>query len=59
MQHLWQSFERYLLQKFPEATTLATPFNDPIAQSVEEYQAFLTTLGYSSLAQGACGKRIA
>ena len=58
MQNLWQSFEHWLLKKFPTATTLATPFNDPIAQSIDEYQAFLKTLGYTSLAQGAFGKHI-
>jgi hypothetical protein len=58
MQKLWQSFERYLLQKFPKAETLATPFHDPIAASLDAYQAFLTTLGYSPLVQGAFGKRI-
>ena len=31
MQQLWQAFEGYLVQKFPQASTLATPFNDPIA----------------------------
>ena len=46
MQKLWQSFEHYLLTKFPQASTLATPFNDPIAESIDEYQAFLKTLGY-------------
>jgi hypothetical protein len=58
MQKLWQSFEHYLLTKFPQTSTLATPFNDPIAASIEEYQAFLTTLGYSPLVKGAFGKRI-
>ncbi len=58
MQKLWQSFEHYLLTKFPKASTLATPFNDPIAESIDEYQAFLKTLGYTSLAQGAFGKEI-
>jgi hypothetical protein len=58
MQNLWQAFEHYLLKKFPQASTLATPFNDPIAASIDEYQIFLKTLGYSSLAQGAFGKRI-
>jgi hypothetical protein len=58
MQQLWQSFERYLVQKFLEASTVATPFNDPIAESIEEYQTFLKTLGYSPLAEGAFGKRI-
>ena len=58
MQQLWQSFERYLVQKFPTAETLATPFNDPIAESIDEYHAFLKSLGYSPLVQGAFGKRI-
>jgi hypothetical protein len=58
MQQLWQSFESYLLQKFPKAETLVTPFNDPIAESIEEYQAFLKTLGYSPLAKAAYGKKV-
>jgi hypothetical protein len=58
MHNLWQAFERYLVQKFPTATTLATPFNDPIAESLDEYQSFLKTLGYSPLAKAAYGKRI-
>jgi hypothetical protein len=58
MQSLWQAFERYLMQKFPQASTLATPFNDPIAKSIEEYQAFLKTLAYSPLVQGAFGKKL-
>ena len=58
MQKLWQVFERYLVQKFPQASTLATPFNDPIAESIEEYQAFLKTLGYSPLAESAYGKKV-
>ncbi len=58
MQKLWQAFERYLVQKFPKAQTLATPFNDPIAESIEEYQAFLKTLGYSPIAEAAFGKKM-
>jgi hypothetical protein len=58
MQKLWQAFERYLVQKFPQASTLATPFNDPIAHTIEEYQAFLKTLGYSPLAEAAYGKKV-
>ncbi len=58
MQQLWQAFERYLVQKFPQASTLATPFNDSIAESIDEYQAFLKSLGYSSLAKSAYGKKI-
>ena len=58
MQNLWQSFEHWLIKKFPKATILATPFNDPIAQSIDEYQAFLKTLGYSPLAKAAYGKKV-
>jgi hypothetical protein len=58
MLQLWQAFERYIVQKFPQASTLATPFNDPIADSIEEYQAFLKTLGYSPIAEAAFGKHL-
>ena len=50
------SFEHYLLKQFPQASTLATPFNDPIAESIDEYQAFLKALDYSPLAKAAFGK---
>ena len=58
MQSLWKSFEQWLIKQFPKASTLATPFNDPIAESIEEYQAFLKSLGYSPLAKGAFGKQL-
>jgi hypothetical protein len=58
MQQLWQAFERFLIQKFPQASTLATPFHDPIADSIEEYQAFLKILGYSPFVQGVYGKKV-
>jgi hypothetical protein len=58
MRNLWKGFEHWLIKQFPQAKTLATPFNDPIAESIEEYQAFLKTLGYSSLAEAAFGKQI-
>jgi hypothetical protein len=51
-------FERWLIQRFPQATTLATPFNDPIAESIDEYQSFLKTLGYSPIAEAAFGKSV-
>jgi hypothetical protein len=41
MQKLWKAFEHWLIKQFPRATTLATPNNDPIAESIEEYQGFL------------------
>jgi hypothetical protein len=58
MQQLWKGFERWLLQQFPQATSLATPFNDPIAESIDEYQAFLKSLGYSPIAQAVFGKSV-
>jgi hypothetical protein len=58
MQKLWQSFEHWLTKQFPKASTLATPFNDPIAESIKEYQGFLKSLGYSPLAKAAYGKKV-
>jgi hypothetical protein len=58
MQNLWKGFEHWLIKKFPHAKTIATPFNDPIAQSIEEYQSFLKTIGYSPLAEAAFGKQL-
>jgi hypothetical protein len=58
MQNLWQGFEHWLLKQFPHARTIATPFNDPIAETIEEYQAFLKQLGYAPLAEAAFGKSI-
>jgi hypothetical protein len=58
MQHLWKRFELWLVKKFPNASTLATPFNDPIAQSIEEYQDFLRSLRYSPIAEAAFGKKV-
>lgn len=58
MQHLWSSFEHWLIKQFPKAETLATPFNDPISESIEEYQTFLKSFGYSPLAQASFGKSV-
>jgi hypothetical protein len=58
MRQLWKGFEQWILQQIPQATTLATPFNDPIAESIEEYQTFLKSLGYSPIAEAAFGKAI-
>jgi hypothetical protein len=58
MQKLWKGFEHWLIRQFPQAKTLATPFNDPIAESIEEYQTFLKTLAYSPIAEAAYGKKI-
>jgi len=56
MKQLWQVFEKWLTGQFPEATRIVTPFNDPIAHSTKEYQAFLHSLGYSPVAKSAFGK---
>jgi hypothetical protein len=58
MHRLWQGFERWLVKQFPEATRIVTPFNDPIAHSLEEYQEFLRSLGYESVAKAAFGKSL-
>jgi hypothetical protein len=58
MQPLWKGFEHWLVKQFPQAITLATPFNDPIAESIEAYQSFLKSLGYSPIADAAFGKKI-
>jgi hypothetical protein len=58
MQKLWKGFEHWLIRQFPQAKTLATPFNDPIAESIDEYQAFLKLLGYTPLATAAFGKSV-
>lgn len=56
MRKLWSSFEKRLVKQYPAATSIATPFNDPIARSIEEYQTFLRSLGYEPVAQAAYGK---
>jgi len=58
MQKLWQSYELWLIKQFPKASILTTPFNDPLAESIEEYQAFLKALGYSPIAKAAYGKKV-
>jgi hypothetical protein len=56
MRKLWQGVEQWLGEHFPEATRIVTPFNDPIAHSIEEYQTFLNSLGYEPVAKAAFGK---
>lgn len=56
MPKLWQGFEKWLINQFPQATQIATPFNDPVAESIDEYQGFLRTLGYGPIAEAAFGK---
>jgi len=56
MVKLWQTFESWLVSQFPEASRIVTPCNDPIANSIEEYQTFLHSLGYEPVAKKAFGK---
>jgi len=58
MRQLWEGFEQWLLQQFPSATTQATPFNGPIAESIKAYQSFSKSLGYSPIADADFGKKI-
>lgn len=58
MQKLWKGFEHWLIKQFPHATTLVTPHNGPIVESIDEYRAFLKTLGYSPLGNSAFGKKV-
>jgi hypothetical protein len=58
MQNLWRGFEQWLLKQFPEAAKIATTTRDPIAETIEEYQTFLKSLGYSPLFKTAFGKKV-
>jgi hypothetical protein len=58
MRKLWQGIEMWLVKQFPQARRIVTPFNDPIAHSIEEYQTFLRSLGYEPVAKAAFGKKL-
>lgn len=58
MKKLWQAFEQWLIEQFPQAQRIVTPFQDPIAQTIEEYQEFLRSLEYEPVAKAAFGKRV-
>ncbi len=58
LRKLWQGVEAWLVKQFPQVTRIVTPFNDPIARSIEEYQTFLRSLGYGPVAKAAFGKSI-
>jgi hypothetical protein len=45
MRELWKGFETFLVSQFPQATAIATTYADP-GYPTEEYQQFLTSLGY-------------
>jgi len=59
MKKLWQAFEQWLIEQFPEATRIVTPFHDPIADTIEEYQTFLLSQGFQRVAKSAFGKTVA
>ncbi len=58
MRDLWQGVERFLLTQCAGAERITTPSNDPIAETMEEYQQFLGALSYQPVAKAAWGKPI-
>ncbi len=48
MRALWHGFEQFLRQQCDGAARITTPYHDPIADTQEEYQQFLGSLGYSA-----------
>ncbi|MHB8645468.1 MAG: hypothetical protein ACYDAR_06740 [Thermomicrobiales bacterium] len=57
MRRLWLGVEDFLVTRFPTATRITTPFDDPIAER-ETYQAFLHSLDYAPVAKAAFGKAL-
>jgi hypothetical protein len=45
MTHLWSGFEQWLVERYPGALRIVTPWMDPLWQP-KEYQAFLRKRGY-------------
>ena len=57
MAALWRSVEAFLLGQFSRAEQIVTTAFDPMFDR-DEYQAFLTFLGYKQVAKAAWGKAI-
>lgn len=57
MRDLWDTFARFLRKQFVGAERITTPYHDPEYEH-EEYQQFLSTLGYKPVAKAAWGKPI-
>ena len=57
MAALWRSVEAFLLGQFSRAERIVTTAFDPMFDR-DEYQAFLTALGYAPVAKAAYGKAI-
>lgn len=49
---LWQGFERWLLERFPQTQRCVTPTTDPLYPD-DDYQRFLTGVGYRPNLRGA------
>ena len=58
MHKLWQGFERWLREQFPQTSRIVSPHFDPIARTPEEYQTFLRLLGFKPVAKAAFGKQL-
>jgi hypothetical protein len=52
---LWQGFEQFLTRRFPSARQLVTTYDDS-EYDTDQYQEFLTSLGYRRLNPAAFGK---
>jgi hypothetical protein len=57
MRSLWEGFTRFLVQQFPSARRVVTTAHDPMFETAQ-YQTFLRSLGYESIAKAAFGKML-
>jgi hypothetical protein len=55
MMNLWTGFEEWLINRYPEAVKMITPWADPSWQ-VKEYQSFLRKRGYKQERPGIFAK---
>jgi len=53
---LWEGFERFLTDRFPQARQIVTTPADPEYEPAEAYRVFLRRLGYERLSERAFGK---
>jgi hypothetical protein len=55
MANLWTGFEQWLLNRYPDAEQIVTPYADPL-WNVKEYQAFLRARGFKKGHPGTFAK---
>jgi hypothetical protein len=60
LQPLWQGFETFLLNRFPQAEKIVTPSWEPMYDhTADSWPEFLQNLGYQQLGRQVFGKDIA